>query len=120
MPHRTPNLQEVFRRNVERLMLQRWGVKNTTRLGREARIGTGGAQRVLAGKNVGLHVVERVARCFGLSAWQLLLADLDVARPQVYISAEDSGRFKAVMQALQRDPSPGPARVLPIRRRKAG
>lgn len=68
----------VLWRNVSALMRKRWGGENLSRLARDAGIGPGSATRIKEMRtSVGLDVLEKVAACFDLDPWQLLVVDFD-------------------------------------------
>lgn len=70
----------ILAKNVDALMRKHYGGVNVTKLGRDTKIGTGGAQRILSGReNVGPDVIDRVAGHFGFEAWMLLSPDFDPA-----------------------------------------
>ena len=68
----------VLWNNVSALMRKRWNCENLSKLAREAGIGPGSATRIKEQRtSVGLDVLEKVAACFDLEPWQLLVANLD-------------------------------------------
>jgi hypothetical protein len=62
--------------NVESLMTRYWGEVNITRLGREAGIAQGGAQRLQNQRKVGPPLLAKVATLFHVEPWQLLAPNL--------------------------------------------
>ena len=96
MPHRnTRPAREIVWNNALALMRHHWGRENLQRLGREARnvgclpIGASGASYMKSKKNIGLDKVDAVATVFGLSAWQLLIPNLDPSNVPVIMISED-------------------------------
>ena len=68
--------RELLAANVLAICKIRYGKRNTTRLGADSGIKTGGAQRVLAGSDVQLTTIERLASWAKLEAWRLIAPDL--------------------------------------------
>lgn len=52
-------------------------------------IGASGASYMKSKKNIGLDKVDAVATVFGLSAWQLLIPNLDPSNVPVIMISED-------------------------------
>lgn len=104
----TDDLKRLMWANVLALMHQRWGGENLTRLAREAGVGPGTATRLKEGKtSVGLDVVQRIARAFGLEPWQLLIPGLDPARLPEYMrlspqAADVARMLDAIEDALRK------------------
>ncbi len=102
--------------NVRALMVNRWGKENLTQLALAAKIGPGSATRIKEQKtSVGLDVLEKVAKAFGLQPWQLLVPNLSPELPPVlrvntqsersmYASIE---RARAELDSLLANSSPG-------------
>lgn len=78
-----PDIRAVLKENVERLApTHPDGRINKNRLAGDTDIKLGGAQRVLSGTtNVGIDLVQKVARSYRLAPWQLLVPGLDPANP---------------------------------------
>lgn len=67
---------------VSALMQHQWGGENLTRLAREAKIGPGTATRLKEQKtSVGLDTLDKLADCFGVHPWQLLVPGFDPKNP---------------------------------------
>lgn len=61
---------------IQRLMDDRWGAENLSRLAREAHVGVATIARIKqADTSVGLDVLEKVAAALGVEAWQLIAPD---------------------------------------------
>lgn len=59
--------------NVLRLMTERYGKENLTKLAAEARVGPGTVTRIKDQKtSIGSDVIDRIAVALGVQAWQLL------------------------------------------------
>jgi hypothetical protein len=70
-------IRKVLWANVRALMVKRYGGENLNRLAREAKIGPGSATRIKECQtNVGLGVLEKLARHFEVEPWQLLAPGL--------------------------------------------
>jgi hypothetical protein len=87
-------LKSTVAANVDKLMTHHWGRVNKTKLAREAseldpltgevkaKAGQGTYDRLKdPSKDVGVKVLHRIARAFGLEAWHLMVPDLDPAKP---------------------------------------
>lgn len=84
---------DILRRNIDRLMQARWGKSNQLRLAKISGAGLATAQRLKEGGKTGfrLATVAKLAACFDLQPWQLLLPDLDpdlVPQNPAHTSAE--------------------------------
>lgn len=78
----TDDPKNALRENTETLMRRWYGGPNKLRLGQDTGISNGGAQRVLAARtNVGIHLVQAIARRAGLATWQMLVPKLDPDHP---------------------------------------
>lgn len=76
--------RQVLWANIRSVMHRRWGQENLTRLAREAGIGPGTCSRIKEMRTiVGLEVVDKIAKLFGLDTWQLLVPGLDPQNPPV-------------------------------------
>lgn len=69
------SIKKVLWRNVQALMVQKYGRENINRLAADAKIGIGSVQRIKAAEtSVGVDLVEAVAEAFQVYPWQLLCA----------------------------------------------
>jgi hypothetical protein len=105
--------------NVQALMLSRWGEINITRLGREAKIAQGGAQRLQRQAKVGPPLLAKVAALFGVEPWQLLAPKLGADLYRI----DDQRRVVNVYAAEYRAPEmirQPPAKATADRTRRAG
>lgn len=69
------SIKKVLWRNVQALMVQKYGRENINRLAADAKIGIGSVQRIKAAEtSVGVDLVESVAEAFQVYPWQLLCA----------------------------------------------
>ena len=93
----------VLWRNVSALMKKRWGRENLSRLARDAAIGPGSATRIKEKRtSVGLDVLEKVAACFGLQPWQLLIVDLDPENlPVAPLTQQDAIKIERMREAAK-------------------
>lgn len=70
--------RKVLWDNLVALMEHHWRGENLTRLAREAGIGPGSASRIKAQTtSVGLELIDKVARVFGVEVWQLLVPGIN-------------------------------------------
>jgi hypothetical protein len=77
-----PKVKEVLWANVRALMVHKYGDENLTRLAHDAKIGPGTATRIKkADTSVGLDVLEKVAKSFGVEPWHLLVPGMEPANP---------------------------------------
>lgn len=71
--------KKVLWGNVSRLMVQRYGKENLTRLSADAGIGPGTSTRIKEqATSVGTDVIEAVAKALKVEPWQLLQPELEV------------------------------------------
>ena len=69
----TKSLKEVLRDNVWALMDKKYGGEQIQQLARDAKVGAASIDRIKkAETSVGLEIVEKIARSFGVDAYQLL------------------------------------------------
>lgn len=69
--------KKILWENVRALMRSRYGAENLNRLAREAKLGPGTATRIKEARtSVGLNVLEKIARTFGVQTWQLIAPGL--------------------------------------------
>lgn len=70
--------------SVQALMRKRFGEENLNRLAREVKVGPATASRLKAQEtSVGLDLVDKIARSFGVEPWQLLVPGFDPDAPPV-------------------------------------
>lgn len=71
------NSSKVLWRNVQALMAVRYGKENLTQFRTDAKIGASAATGIKAeGLSVGIGVLDKIAKEFKVSTWQLLAEDL--------------------------------------------
>jgi len=70
-------------KSVGALMKKHYGGENLTRLAKECKFGPGTASRIKEAKtSVGLDIIDKIAKKFGVDAWELLVPGFDPdARP---------------------------------------
>lgn len=89
----SPDSRQVLWSNVAALMTHRWGEENLNRLAREAGIGLGTAARLKAqATSVGLELVDRLALCFHVEPWQLLVPGASASNPPVLLPVSEAER----------------------------
>jgi hypothetical protein len=88
--------------NVQSLMLRYWGEVNITRLGREAGIAQGGAQRLQNQAKVGPPLLAKVATLFHVEPWQLLAPNLGAGLYRI----DDQRQVVPVYSVERRAPDP--------------
>ena len=96
--------RQVLWTNVSALMRHHWSVENLNRLAREANIGPATAQRIKQQQTaVGIDVLQRVAACFGIEAWQLLVPGMDPTSPPTLLpmTAAERGLYERLLQAAR-------------------
>ena len=108
--------KKVLWSNVSTLMAYYWNDINLNRLARVAKIGVASAQRIKEqDTSVGLDIIDKVARAFGLHAWQLLLPDLDPENAPVTMISDAQkrlfDRLKRARAILQDEPHPTPEKA---------
>jgi hypothetical protein len=92
--------------NVESLMTRYWGEINITRLGREAGIAQGGAQRLQNQRKVGPPLLAKVATLFHVEPWQLLAPNLGADLYRI-----DDQRRVVPVYSTERRAEPAPSRL---------
>lgn len=77
--------KQILWQNVLRLMTERYGKENLTRLAADARVGPGTVTRIKDQQtSVGADVIDRIAAALKVQAWQLLMPDgVTTAEPSV-------------------------------------
>jgi hypothetical protein len=93
--------------NVQSLMDRAWGEVNITRLGREAGIAQGGAQRLQNQRKVGPPLLAKVATLFHVEPWQLLAPNLGADLYRI----DDQRRVVPVYSAERRIAEPSRLRA---------
>jgi hypothetical protein len=85
--------------NVEVLVTRKYGRVNITAFGRDAKIGTGGAQRLLDHEtSVGVDLIARAAAFFDMDPWQLLAPNLGQA---LVLSPAELAKVKEMREPQQ-------------------
>ena len=96
--------RQVLWANVSALMRQHWQAENLNRLAREAKVGPATAQRIKGQQTaVGIDVIQKVAACFQLEAWQLLVPGLDPTSPPTLLPMTHAERsfYTRMIQAAR-------------------
>jgi transcriptional regulator with XRE-family HTH domain len=87
--------------NVSALMEHHFHEVNLNRLAREAGIGVGTVARIKDGENsTGLNILEAIAAYFKIEPWQLLVPDLEPARPVTLPTDSDRRKWLASYDRL--------------------
>jgi transcriptional regulator with XRE-family HTH domain len=73
----------VLRTNVKALMDSEVGPSSQMELKRKSGVGQASIGRILSqkGENSGIETVAKIAKAYGLEAWQLLVAGMDPKNP---------------------------------------
>lgn len=87
--------KHVLWESVRALMQKHYGGENLTRLSKDCTFGPGTAARIKAREtSVGLDIVDRIARKFQVSAWELLVPEFDPEnRPTLQPVSEQERRL---------------------------
>ena len=96
--------RRVLWTNLTALMDHHWEGENLTRLAREAKIGPGSATRMKQQTtSVGIELLDKVGRVFGVEAWQLLVPGLNPKSPPTLMPASEAERafYKRVADAMK-------------------
>jgi len=104
-PTWVPNLDQkaVLWANVSALMRHQWGAENLSRLSREAGIALASCTRIKEQKtSIGLDVLGRIADCFHLQPWHMLVPGLDPANPPVIVLSKGEAAFYAKLKEATR------------------
>lgn len=89
---KSPTVYEVLWENCLALMIHYNPAQeeNLNWFARETKLGPGSVSRIKAkGTAIGLGVLVKIARRFGLQPWHLLMPDLDPGNPPVKFIADD-------------------------------
>lgn len=70
------DVRDLFWGNTAAEMTRKYGRENLQQLGRDAGIRGSGASRIKRRDNVGVEMVQKVARAFGREPWQMLFPNL--------------------------------------------
>jgi len=94
----------VLRQNLKALMDK--NAESQTALGRRAKVGQATVGRILSskGEDSGVETVAKLAKAYGLEAWQLLVAGMDPSNPPVLqpVSKEERALYDR-LRALMND-----------------
>lgn len=84
----------VLAQNVQALLNSKDGPSNPTALGKKAGVGQATIERILSDEGVDARIetVEKIAKVYGLQAWQLLVAGMDPANPPVLVPISKAER----------------------------
>lgn len=93
-------IRKTLWRNVSALMRHKYGKENLTRMAADCSIGPGTASRIKeAHTSVGIDVIERLAECFGVEPWHLLMPDLDPLHLPVALPRDEADFYRSVRKA---------------------
>lgn len=75
----------MLAQNVKALLAHKDGPNNQSELFRKSKVAQATIGRILGahGENARIETVERIARAYGLEAWQLLVPGMDPSNPPV-------------------------------------
>jgi transcriptional regulator with XRE-family HTH domain len=87
--------KKLLWKSVEALMLKHYGEENLSRLSRDCKIGPGTATRLKqAETSVGLEIIDKIAKHFQVSSWELLVPNFDPSnRPTLQPVTEHERRL---------------------------
>lgn len=78
------DMKHVLADNLKRLMAHRYGEENQSELARESKVSQATIGRIMRQEvSAGVVNIAKLARAFGLNAWQLTVPDLDPKSPPV-------------------------------------
>lgn len=108
--HSLMDTKKVLWQNVSRLMVYHWGREHLARLSRDAEIALASTTRLKEQRtSVGVDLLDKIAKCFHLQAWHLLVPNLDPSNPPVvYLTEHEKAlyeRFRAAARDLANSPS---------------
>lgn len=98
--HFTPRL--VLSQNLKALLASKHGPSNQTELKRRSGVAQSTIGRVLrAETGATVDTLEQIARCYGLEAWQLLVAGMDPDNAPVLqaVSAQEKALYDRLKEA---------------------
>lgn len=102
--------RQVLWNSVAALMQHHWKGENLTRLAREADIGPGSASRLKKqSTSVGLELLDKIARVFGIAPWQLLVPGFDPKNPPTLLPMSEASALST--SACSRPPRPSKAQT---------
>lgn len=84
----------VLRQNISALLKSKTGPTNPTALGKKAGVGQATIERILSDEGVDARIetVEKIAKVYGLEAWQLLVAGMVPDNPPVLVPISKAER----------------------------
>lgn len=95
----------VLRQNLKALMTEGDGPRSQSALHKRSGVAQATIGRILSGEgeNTRIETVERLAKAYGLEAWQLLVAGMDPANAPVLqaVSAEERSLYERLRIAAQ-------------------
>lgn len=99
--------RKVVWSSVSALMRKHWGEENLNRLSREAGIGPATAARLKAQEtSVGIEVLDKLSKAFGVDTWQLLVPGMDPEQMPVLTPMSKSERdFLARLMSSGKTPA---------------
>jgi len=91
-------------RNVEALMVAKYGKVNLQGFAKHCGVGIATIQRIQEQKtSIGLAVIEKIAERFNLAAWQLLVPGFDPGNPPALqpVTAQERALYDKIMSAAK-------------------
>jgi transcriptional regulator with XRE-family HTH domain len=83
----------LFKDNLKKLMQTDRELNSQPKVAAESKVGQTSIGRILRGEqSPTLDVVDKLARAFGLEAWQMLVPDLDPTNPPITAEADERQR----------------------------
>lgn len=97
--------RKILWQSVSSLMRKHYGGENLTRLAKECKFGPATASRLKEGKtSVGLEIVDKIAKHFHVSSWELLVPTFDPSnRPTLQPLSEQERRLYARLAEVAKE-----------------
>lgn len=103
------NTREIIWRNTHALMVHKYGCENLYRLNQESKakgkdkeISLGSLTRLKAmDTDTRISVIDKIAEHFELFTWQLLIENLDVTNPPVFLNHKQQEFFDNIKKAYK-------------------
>lgn len=94
----------VLRQNITALLKVKGGPNNPTALAKKAGIGQASVDRILSkeGVDARIETIAKIAKVYGLEAWQLLVAGMDPNNPPVLqpLSPAERALYESLKAAM--------------------
>lgn len=107
MPENASAALNILADNLDRLRAWNAALNTQSAIGRAAKVDQKTVGRILnKAHEPQLNVVAKLAKAFGLEAWQMLVPDLDPENPQQLASAKDAQMYEQLRGLIAQNEVP--------------